>query len=126
MMRSNTAPTSPDAYRRETSWIYSQGAPPVLEGDVFYHTKDHDLTCEQAQAIDTSKIDVYLLTGEYDMLAGPRGTPRLAEAVKDCYFEISPGLGHFGPAENPGGFKKVLMPVLENIAAGKRARDLRR
>jgi len=116
MMRANTAPTSPEAYRRETMWVYTQGAPPVLEGDVYYYMVEHDLTAEQAARIDTSKVAVYLLTGEYDFLATENGTARLAAAIKDCHFEISPGLGHFGPAENPDGFKAVLMPVLREIA----------
>jgi pimeloyl-ACP methyl ester carboxylesterase len=119
MMRANTAPTSPEAYRRETMWVYSQGAPPVLEGDVYYYMTGHDLTAEQAAQIDTSKVAVYLLTGEYDFLAIETGTKRLAAAIKNCHFEISPGLGHFGPAENPDGFKAVLMPVLREIAGVK-------
>ena len=119
MMRANTAPTSPEAYRRETMWVYSQGAPPILEGDVYYYMIEHDLTAEQASRIDTSKVAVYLLTGEYDFLAIDTGTKRLAAAIKNCYFEISPGLGHFGPAENPDGFKAVLMPVLQEIAGMK-------
>jgi pimeloyl-ACP methyl ester carboxylesterase len=34
MMYTGCAPQSPEAYKRETSYIYSQGAPPVLKGDV--------------------------------------------------------------------------------------------
>ena len=32
LMYGMMAPTSPDAYRRETAWVYSQGAPAVLQG----------------------------------------------------------------------------------------------
>jgi pimeloyl-ACP methyl ester carboxylesterase len=115
-MRSNTAPTSPEAYRRETSWVYSQGAPPVMEGDVHYYMREHDLTADQARHIDTSKVAVYLLTGEYDALNHDRGTALLANAIPGSYFRMIPGLGHFGPSENPEDFKKELLPVLQQIA----------
>jgi pimeloyl-ACP methyl ester carboxylesterase len=115
-MLGNTAPTSPEAYRRETTWIYSQGAPAALKGDVFYYSRDHDLTAEQASSIDTSRIPVYLLTGEYDFLAGDDGTAALARQISGCEFQLIPGLGHFGPSENPDDFKPYLLPVLERIA----------
>lgn len=115
-MLGNTAPTSPEAYRRETGWIYSQGAPSVLKGDVYYYSQDHDLTEEQAQTIDTSKVAVYLLTGEYDALATENGTARLAKNIPGCHFQLLSGLGHFGPSENPEDFKQVLLPMLEEIA----------
>ena len=115
-MIGNTAPTSPEAYRRETGWVYSQGAPDVMKGDVYYYSKDHDLTEEQARQIDTGKVAVWLLTGEYDPLATDEGTARLARNIPDCHFQILPGLGHFGPSENPEDFKTVLLPVLEEIA----------
>jgi pimeloyl-ACP methyl ester carboxylesterase len=116
VMLGNTAPTSPEAYRRETTWIYSQGGPAVLKGDVFYYSRDHDLTAEQARRIDTTKVGVYLLTGEYDFLAGDDGTAELARQIPGCHFQVIPGLGHFGPSENPDDFKPVLLPVLEEIA----------
>jgi pimeloyl-ACP methyl ester carboxylesterase len=115
-MLGNTAPTSPEAYRRETGWVYGQGAPSVMKGDVYYYNKDHDLTEEQARRIDTSRVAVYLLTGEYDALAGEDGTVRLARAIAGSRFQLLPGLGHFGPSENPEDFKPVLLPVLEEIA----------
>jgi pimeloyl-ACP methyl ester carboxylesterase len=115
-MLGNTAPSSPEAYRRETGWVYSQGAPTVMQGDVFYYSADHDLTEAQAREIDTSKVAVYLLTGEYDPLATDQGTARLARNIKGCHFQLLPGLGHFGPSENPQDFKPVLLPVLQEIA----------
>jgi len=115
-MLGNTAPTSPDAYRRETTWIYSQGGPAVLKGDVFYYSRDHDLTAEQARQIDAAKIGVYLLTGEYDFLAGDDGPAELARNIPGSHFQVIPGLGHFGPSENPEDFKPVLLPVLEEVA----------
>jgi pimeloyl-ACP methyl ester carboxylesterase len=115
-MVGNTAPTSPEAYRRETGWVYSQGAPSVMTGDLFYYNKDHDLTEAEARTIDTSKVAVYLLTGEYDPLAGDDGTARLAHAIAGARFQLLPGIGHFGPAENPEDFLPALLPVLEEVA----------
>jgi pimeloyl-ACP methyl ester carboxylesterase len=115
-MLGNTAPTSPEAYRRETGWVYSQGAPTVMQGDLYYYNKDHDLTEEQARTIDTAKVAVYLLTGEYDPLAGDDGAARLARAIPGAHFQLLPGIGHFGPSENPEDFLPVLLPVLEAVA----------
>jgi pimeloyl-ACP methyl ester carboxylesterase len=116
-MLANTAPTSPEAYRRETAWIYGQGAPQVFKGDIYYYAHDHDLTGEEARRIDTSRVGVYLLTGEYDPLAVESGTAELARNIDGCRFERIPGLGHFGPAENPEDFKSVLLPILDEILA---------
>jgi pimeloyl-ACP methyl ester carboxylesterase len=115
-MLANTSPKSPEAYRRETGWIYDQGAQVAMTGDLTYYNQDHDLTEAQAARIDTSKIPVYLLTGEYDQLAYEDGTARLARAIKGSHFEVVPGLGHFGPSENPEDFKAALLPLFEKIA----------
>lgn len=117
LMHANVAPTSPVPYCRETIWVYSQGAPGLNEGDAYYYAIDHDLTAEQASQIDTSVVAVYLITGEYDALAIDGSTKRLAEAIEGCHFEVVPGLGHFGPAENPEITKTALLPVLEEIAS---------
>jgi pimeloyl-ACP methyl ester carboxylesterase len=115
-MLANTSPKSPEAYRRETGWIYDQGAQVAMTGDLTYYNQDHDLTEEEAARIDTSKIPVYLLTGEYDQLAYEDGTARLARAIKGSHFQVVPGLGHFGPSENPEDFKAALLPLFEEIA----------
>jgi len=114
MMFASMSPSSPEPYCRETYWIYSQGAPPVLKGDVFYYAMDHDLT-GLASRIDTSKVDVYLLTAEYDVLSSDAGTPQLARQIPGAKYRVLPGMGHFGPSENPAGFKKYLAPVLDEI-----------
>jgi pimeloyl-ACP methyl ester carboxylesterase len=124
-MLDQTAPTSPEAYRRETTWIYSQGAPAALKGDVYYYSVDHDLTAEQARDIDTTKVDVYLLTGEYDFLATDRGTAELARNIDGCSFQVIPGLGHFGPSENPEDAKRALLPVFEAIVRGDKPSSAR-
>lgn len=111
-----TSPVSPEAYRREVAWGYTQGAPGILAGDTYYYSYDHDLTEEQARQIDTSKVPVFLLTAEYDPMAFDDGTARLAKAIDGAYFRILPGLGHFGPAENPLDFKAQVLSLFEQIA----------
>jgi pimeloyl-ACP methyl ester carboxylesterase len=115
-MLSPTSPTSPEPYRRETAWMYSQGAPSVFTGDVHYYGKDHNLTGLASQ-IDTARIPMYLLTGEYDPLNTPDGTAELARQVPGAKFELVLGMGHFGASENPEQFIKALRPVLDDIRA---------
>src|SRR5512136_1231947 len=52
-------PTSPEAYKRETCWCYSQGSPSVVKGALHYFCVEHNLI-GKAQDIDTSKVAVYL------------------------------------------------------------------
>jgi pimeloyl-ACP methyl ester carboxylesterase len=109
------APTSPEKYKRETIWVYSQTAPPVWKGDLYYYYIDHDLT-GKAQQIDTSLVSVYLLTGEYDPGITPEDSRKLAEQINGAKFAEMKGLGHFGMCENYEAFKKHLMHILEYIA----------
>ena len=97
-------------------WVYSKSAPQAMWGDIFYYVHDHRLTEAEAARIDTSKTPLYLLTCEYDVLAGDEGTARLARAIPGAKFQIVPGLGHFGPAENPEDFKAALLPLFQEMA----------
>ena len=116
-MYGKTAPGNPEANRREIAWTYGQSAPPVAKGDLYYNFIDHNLTGGEAQTIDTSRVAVYLLTGEYDWGNSPDQTRILAEQIKGSKFYEMKGLGHFPMAENYLVFKQYLMPVLAEIAA---------
>jgi pimeloyl-ACP methyl ester carboxylesterase len=109
------APGSPEKYRRETVWKFSQSAPSVMKGDFHYFFKDHNLT-GQTQNIDTSRIPIYLLTGEYDAVVSPEDTRRLADQIKGARFIEMKGLGHLSLCENPEVLKRYLMPILKDIA----------
>ncbi|MGH7899383.1 MAG: alpha/beta fold hydrolase, partial [Candidatus Binatia bacterium] len=109
------APESPEPLKQETIWTYSQGAPPVFKGDLHYYSLEHDLT-ETAHRIDTRKVAVYLLGGEYDWSASPADVKALADRVEGAEFQEMKGVGHFPMSENPAAFKRYLMPVLEKIA----------
>lgn len=120
-MLGRTSPTSPEPFRRETAWIYSQGAPAVHTGDLGYYRYDYDLTEEQASQIDTRKVGVYLLSGEYDKLTANGSCERLARCIRGSSYEVIPGVGHFGPMEDPVRFKEPLRRVLDKISSTSRA-----
>lgn len=115
MMVANMASTSPEIYRREVEWVYSQAAPSATEGALNYFTHSHDLTPEQAAGIDTSRVAVYLFTGEDDSMGTPFGTDRLAAVMDHVPYKRLRRLGHFGVAENPDAIKADIWPVLEEI-----------
>jgi len=69
-----------------------------------------------AQHIDTSKVAVYVLSGEYDYSAHPALGRELAAQIKGSNFVAMNGLGHFPMAENYPLFKQYIMPVLDKIA----------
>jgi len=111
----STAPHSPEKYRREVGWVYSQSAPPVFRGDLYYYSVDHNLT-GQLQNIDTSKVAVYILAGEYDFASTPEMCKEAADKIKGAKFVKMDGLGHFPVTENYELFKGYFWPILQEIA----------
>lgn len=116
LMYTLMAPQSPEHFRQETIFAYSQGAPPVFKGDLHYYSIEHDLT-GRAREIDTRKVAVHLLGGEYDWSAAPSDVKALADEIAGATFQEMKGVGHFPMSENPEAFKRYLMPVLERIKA---------
>jgi pimeloyl-ACP methyl ester carboxylesterase len=108
------SPTSPEAYRRETSQIYSAAWPPSLFGDSYYYFLDYDLR-ETAHRIDTARVGVHILSGEYD----PSGTAECGEAahaaIPGSTYARMEGVGHFPMSENPDAFLRYLLPILNAI-----------
>ncbi len=115
MMYGLTAPTAPERYRRETEWVYSQGAPPVFKGDLYYYSVDHDMSQEELAAIDTGRCAVHLLTGDYDWTAPVSLSNEAAEAIPGATFAPMEKLGHFPMCEDPQRFLACLLPVLEKV-----------
>jgi len=76
---------------------------------------DHDLR-ETARDIDTSRVAVYLLTGEYDWAATPAMSRELAEQIPGASYRTMEGLGHFPMSEDPKRFREYIRPVLDEIA----------
>ncbi len=117
LMYGMMAPTSPEAFRRETTWCYSQGAPPVFKGDLAYYAQEYDVR-GKARAIDPQRVPLYLFTGEYDWSVWPEKTEALVAEVPGARFQRMEGMGHFPMCENPEAFKQYLLPVLNEIASG--------
>jgi pimeloyl-ACP methyl ester carboxylesterase len=111
-----TSPDAPDAYRRETAWVYSQSGPGAFAGDLYYYTYDHDLV-GKAQQIDTHKCPVHLLSGEYDpsMQPGPRSAEALARQIPGATFTVIKGGSHFAMSDDYPRFRQYLMPILDSI-----------
>lgn len=116
LMLGQTSPNSPERYRRETGWVYSQGGPQVFQGDLDYYLGEHDLT-ETAGQIDTSRTEVHVLAGEYDWSATPERAKALADAIPGATFTRLEGMGHFPMSESPDEFKAYVLPILRGIAA---------
>jgi pimeloyl-ACP methyl ester carboxylesterase len=115
------SPTSPEKYRRETAWCYSQGAPPVFKGDLYYYSVDHDLT-GTAGRIDTTGTPLYLLTGEYDWASTPEMSAELADRIKGAKYQTMTELGHFPMSEDPRRFRECIAPVLAEILRASKTR----
>jgi len=115
LMYGLTAPMSPEQYRHETLWVYSQGAPAVFKGDLYYYSIDHDVR-ETARTIDTARISVDILNGEYDWSGTPALGQALADLIPGARYQTMTGLGHFPMSENPERFLAVIRPVLARIA----------
>jgi pimeloyl-ACP methyl ester carboxylesterase len=70
---------------------------------------------ETARTIDTGRVAVYILGGEYDWSGTPEVCQALADAVPGSQYTRMEALGHFPMCENPEAFKRYLMPVLEDV-----------
>lgn len=114
LMYGMMAPTSPEALRRETSWVYSQGAPSVFKGDLYYYSVDHDVR-NSAHGIDTDICSVDILNGEYDWSGTPAAGEELAAMIPGARYQTMKGLGHFPMSENPEAFLAEIRPVLDRI-----------
>lgn len=115
MMEGLISPTSPQAYRKETAQTYAAGWPPAFLGDLAYYCVEFDLR-DRAHLIDTSRVGVHILTGEYDYSATPAHGRRAHEAIAGSTFSEMAGLGHFPMSEDPERFLLHLLPVLDGIA----------
>jgi len=114
LMNGLMAPQSPEALRRETVWAYSCGWPPAFLGDLHFYLVDHDLR-KEAAAIDTGRVGVHLLTGEYDASATIEHGQAAHDAIPGSTFDVMQGVGHFPMAENPEAFIPRLLPILDDI-----------
>jgi pimeloyl-ACP methyl ester carboxylesterase len=116
MMEGLTSPTSPEALRKETTQTYAAGWPQAFLGDLHYYLVDYDLR-ELSGSIDTTKVGVHILSGEYDYSASPAMGRAAHEAIAGSTFATMEGVGHFPMSENPDVFLAHLLPILDRIAS---------
>jgi pimeloyl-ACP methyl ester carboxylesterase len=114
LMEQLCAPLSPQPYVKEVSQVYSAGWPPAFLGDLYYYMVDYDLR-ERAGDIDTSRVGVHILNGEYDYSATVEMGKEAHRAIPGSTHTEMRGLGHFPMQENPRAFLGYLLPVLEQI-----------
>lgn len=113
------APQTSELDRRLTMWYYSQAAPGVLKGDLYFYSMEHDMR-ETVSEIDTQKAPLYMLTGEYDYLSTPAQTQATADKIPGAKAQTMREIGHFPMSENHETFMSYVNPVLEEIRAGAR------
>lgn len=114
MMDSLMSPTSPVAYRKETSMLYSSCWPQACVGDLNYFIADYDLSTE-AHNIDTSKVAVHILSGEYDFTGSWEKGQEAQAAIAGSTWTRMRDVGHFPMSENPEKFISYLLPILETV-----------
>jgi len=108
------APQSPLALRRETSFVYASGWPASFLGDLQYYIEEFDLRAV-AQEIDTNRIAVHILSGEYDHSGRSELGQAAHAAIPGSTWRQMNGVGHFPMSENPEVFLAHLRPILETI-----------
>ncbi|MCA0249961.1 MAG: alpha/beta hydrolase [Proteobacteria bacterium] len=114
LMNGLMSPTSPEAYRKETSQVYASGWPPSFLGDLHYYVDDYDLR-QEASKIDTKRTAVHILSGEYDA-SGTMERGRAAhEAIAGSTWAGMDDVGHFPMSENPEAFFTYLLPILKQV-----------
>jgi pimeloyl-ACP methyl ester carboxylesterase len=109
------SPTSPKAYRKETSFVYASGWPPAFLGDLHYYVDEFDLRSSAAE-IDTGKVGVHILSGEYDYSGSSELGQAASAAIPGSTWSEMKGVGHFPMSENPEAFVRCLMPILDRLA----------
>ncbi|TDJ63674.1 MAG: alpha/beta hydrolase [Proteobacteria bacterium] len=109
------APQSPDKYRWETWWYYSQGGPGVFKGDLYFYSVDHDFRGKTETL--SGNVPIYYMTGVYDFACTPEMTEETAKKTKNSECIIMEEIGHFPMCENPEVFNNYLLPVLDKIRA---------
>ena len=114
MMEGLCSPTSPTAYVKEISQVYSAGWPPVFLGDLWYYLVDYDIR-DRAHEIDTSRCGVHILNGEYDYTGSVKKGRAAHQAIAGSTHTEMSGIGHFPMAENPDLFMNYLLPVLDQV-----------
>jgi pimeloyl-ACP methyl ester carboxylesterase len=115
-IRALCAPQSPAEYTEAIAWHYAQGGPAVFFGDIAFYSGDWDAR-ERVHRIDTNRVPLFMLTGEYDYSCTVEHSQATAAKIPGVRFQAMPGIGHFPFAENPALFAEYLLPILRDLGA---------
>lgn len=108
------SPSSPRAGRDDATWIYSQAAPGIYDGDLAYYSDDFDAH-HHTPHISTVRTPLWLMTGNYDYSATPADSQRVAAEIAGAHFNELPGFGHFPMVEDPLALMAHLQAPLRAI-----------
>lgn len=108
------SPSSPRSGRDYATWIYSQGAPGVYDGDLAFYSDEYNAHSHTAR-IDTTRTPLWLFTGDYDYSATPADTARIAQEIEGAHFHTLAGFGHFPMVENPDALLPLIQPALNTL-----------
>ena len=109
------AKQSPEQTRRETMYLYEQGATGVFKGDLYYYSVDHDYR-EKLDQVNADECPLYAVNGEYDYLTDPEMGREVADGVGDGATAVEMAeIGHFPMSENPELFNAYLKEILADI-----------
>jgi pimeloyl-ACP methyl ester carboxylesterase len=110
------AKQSPEQTRRETMYLYEQGATGVFKGDLYYYSVDHDYR-EKLDQVNADECPLYAVNGEYDYLTDPEMGREVADGIGDGATAVEMAeIGHFPMSENPELFNAYLKEILADIA----------
>jgi pimeloyl-ACP methyl ester carboxylesterase len=107
------SPDSPQDLQDEVLWEYAQSGPGVYNGDGAMVASLQRI----GPTLTEAKCPLYVFSGEYDYSATPALSKAAAEQLAGHFIPME-GKGHFPMAEDPVGFKRYLMPVLDEIKRG--------
>jgi pimeloyl-ACP methyl ester carboxylesterase len=111
-IRGLAAPQSPAEHVDRIAWQYAQGGPAVFFGDIAFYSGDWDMR-ERVQRIDTDRVPLFMLTGEYDYSCTVEHSQATAAKIPGARFQAMVGIGHFPFAENPKLFAEYLLAILQ-------------
>lgn len=114
-VRGLMSPLGPVGHRRRAAWIYAQGGPGVYTGDLAFYSDEFDGHVIGPR-IDTGRVPVTLMTGEYDYSATVADGEALSALIPGSRFVPMPGLGHFPMSEHPDLFRTHFVPELDRMA----------
>jgi len=113
------AKQSPEQSRRETMYLYEQGATGVFKGDLYFYSVDHDYR-DKLDQVKADECPLYIVNGEYDYLTTPEDGRDTADGVGEGAVAVEMGdIGHFPMSENPTLFNAYLKEILADITGDR-------